>query len=59
MPSRIRTAPRDLNPLSSATDQWIMAQEEFWGDETKNDATPIAVAANGTVKGGDFARVQP
>ena len=60
MPSRIQTPPQDLNPLSSATDQWIMAQEEFWGDESKNDASaPIVVAANGATSGGDFAGLQP
>ena len=59
MPSRIKTEIQDINPLSSATDQWIMAQEEFWGDESKNDATPIAVASDGTVTGGDFVKVQP
>ena len=60
MPSRIVVAPENLNPLSSATDQFILGQESGWADETIEDAsTPVVVARDGTRTGGHMARLQP
>ena len=59
MPSRIQVRPQDLNPLSSATDQFLLAQAKKWADLTTENVSPIVVADDGSTTGGDFPRQQP
>ena len=59
MPRGISVSPADLNPLSAATDQMVLGEQESWKDESLQDLSgPNIVAADGTRSGGDFYKHQ-